>query len=122
MSTRSFIGHNIASGVRGIYCHYDGYPSHTGMVLNEHHNSMHKCEGLVGNGQIRRLDGDGLVDLFHTGDYEEYSSVEEALTQGFDYAYIYNEQFGWQCYTFEGCFNRRKIVSVQIPEQLAVTE
>lgn len=124
MSTRSFIGHKIvphrfSAGVRGIYCHYDGYPSHTGVVLNKHHNSMHKCEGLVGNGQIRRLDGDGKVDLFYTGDYEEYSSLREVLTSVYDYAYIF-EDGKWNCFTYNS--KLKACVPVEIPEESTVTE
>lgn len=96
MSTRSLIGHYIDGGVRGIYCHYDGYPEHVGKILVQHHNSLEACETLTINGHIRSFDHDGTVALFNEGDYEEYSDVQEVLESGFNYVYVYED--GWKCF------------------------
>lgn len=96
MSTRGLVGHYIDGGIRGIYVHYDSYPEHVGKILVQHHDSLVKCERLVHNGHIRSLDHDGTVALFHEGDYEEYSEVQEALENGFDYVYMYDD--GWKCF------------------------
>ena len=47
MSTRSFIGFDNGIRLEGNYCHYDGYPSHVGMILVKHHNSYEAMRELV---------------------------------------------------------------------------
>ena len=55
MSTNSFIGmieHNV---LRGIYCHWDGYPSNNGVILNEHYQDDSKIRELIALGDISYL-------------------------------------------------------------------
>jgi|TARA_R110002124_G_scaffold110103_1_gene263602 hypothetical protein len=51
MGTRSNIAYKKATGeIVSMYCHYDGYPEHNGVVLNNHYNTKSKARALVDNG------------------------------------------------------------------------
>lgn len=57
MSTRSRIGIKNPDGtITSIYCHYDGYPSWTGAVLDECYNSEERARALIALGDISFLD------------------------------------------------------------------
>lgn len=102
MSTRSFIGYRDENDkFVGMYCHYDGYPEHVGKILVEHHNSFTAAEAIVEGSQIRNFDHDGTIVRFGDGDgaFEDYESLEEVLSCGFDYAYVYSTNDNcWKCY------------------------
>ena len=56
MGTRSFIiTANPKGDFTGIYCHWDGYPSHNGKLLLEHYNSKGKARELVRLGSLSSL-------------------------------------------------------------------
>ncbi len=56
MSTRSFIGiHNQDGSISGIYCHWDGYPTHVGSILKEHYSNEDKLKKLIDLGDISSL-------------------------------------------------------------------
>jgi len=56
MSTRSYIGIQNADGsVLGIYCHFDGYPSHHGRILLLHYNTEAMVRALIALGDISVL-------------------------------------------------------------------
>jgi hypothetical protein len=104
MSTRSFICiEDDEQGYRGIYCHYDGYPEHVGKILVEYYNHIAAAEMIVHGPQIRNFDNDGRVVRFGDGtpdDSEVYLGIEEALSSGFDYAYVYSTQENcWLCFS-----------------------
>ena len=46
MATRSLIAKQTNEGYKAVYCHWDGYPSHTGAVLVENYNSFFDVEIL----------------------------------------------------------------------------
>lgn len=106
MSTRSFIGYRDENDkFVGMYCHYDGYPEHVGKILVEHHNSFTAAEAIVEGSQIRNFDHDGTIVRFGDGDgaFEDYESLEEVLSNGFDYAYVYSTMDNcWKCYGRSG--------------------
>jgi hypothetical protein len=119
MSTRSFIcivGQN--GGFQGIYCHYDGYPEHVGKILVEHHNSFSAAEAIITGPQIRNFDHDGTVARFGDGtpdDSETYDTIDEALHNGFDYAYLFSEMDNcWKCFERD-CLYNNVIHEVRIP-------
>lgn len=41
--------------VKGIYCHWDGYPEGVGAVLKEHYTDINKIRELIDLGDIRSL-------------------------------------------------------------------
>lgn len=56
MGTRSSIGIENADGtVLGIYCHWDGYPSHNGRILQDHYADEATVRELVALGDISSL-------------------------------------------------------------------
>ena len=51
MGTRSNIAYKKSDGkIVSMYCHYDGYPQHNGVILSEHYNTKEKARALVDNG------------------------------------------------------------------------
>jgi hypothetical protein len=51
MGTRSNIAYKKSDGkIVSMYCHYDGYPEHNGVILSEHYNTKEKARALVNNG------------------------------------------------------------------------
>ena len=56
MATRSRIGIEHKDGmVESIYCHWDGYPSYNGNILQEHYRDPKKVEELIKLGDISSL-------------------------------------------------------------------
>lgn len=56
MATRSLIGKlNSDNTVNYIYCHWDGYPSHNGAILQEHYNTLEKVDALLALGDLSSL-------------------------------------------------------------------
>jgi hypothetical protein len=56
MSTRSAIIQQQDDGsYRGIYCHFDGYPTGVGKVLLEHYQDPGKVSALIALGDISSL-------------------------------------------------------------------
>ena len=102
MSTRSAIGFINSNGqFESTYCHYDGYPKHVGKILVEYHNSIDAAREITRGAHIRNFDHDGTIARYGDGDggTEIFASAEEALNNGFDYAYVFNtEQQRWVCY------------------------
>ena len=68
MGTRSMIGMVEADGsVRAIYCHWDGYVKHNGMMLDKHYSDPGKVKALVDLGNISCLDAEiGVQVDFNT--------------------------------------------------------
>lgn len=55
MSTNSHIGLRNGDTVKYIYCHWDGYLSHNGMLLNLFYRNPEKVEKLINLGDISSL-------------------------------------------------------------------
>jgi hypothetical protein len=56
MGTRSRVGVMHGTVCKSVYCHYDGYLSYTGGILNEHYNSV------LANELISRGDNSGVKE------------------------------------------------------------
>ena len=54
MGTRSMIGVMHGDNCKAVYCHWDGYLSHNGRILQEHYDSA-KANHLVALGNISSL-------------------------------------------------------------------
>ena len=54
MGTRSRIGVMHGDTVKSVYCHWDGYLSHNGAILQEHYGSA-KANNLVALGDLSSL-------------------------------------------------------------------
>lgn len=55
MATRSTISLKTEDGYNTIYCHWDGYPSHNGKLLQDHYNTQERVEELIALGSISSL-------------------------------------------------------------------
>ena len=120
MATRSLIGKLNSDGtVTHIYCHWDGYPSHNGFLLQEHWDTPYKVDQLLALGDLSSLgseigeqqDPNGTsrnrdwclaygrdrnqinIDA-KTVSREDFFGDEDYI----DYFYLYNEDFEWECY------------------------
>lgn len=116
MSTNSKIGiQNTDGTVSAIYCHWDGYPQHNGVMLTEHYKNREKVQQLINLGSISSLgkyvfpEGehdfnkpeDGTTVAYHRdrGEdliIEQYSSVEEYLKGDLrEYGYLFTADNEW---------------------------
>jgi len=121
MATRSLIGKlNSDNTVSYIYCHYDGYPEHNGVILQEHYDTPFKVDQLLALGDLSVL---GEV-IGEKQDFNNYSTRNNnwCLAYGrdrgergvkmstvsrdeffsddgyIDYLYLYNNDFEWKCF------------------------
>jgi hypothetical protein len=52
MGTRCLIGMKTSSGYDLVYCHYDGYPSFTGTILEKYYKKESKVRALINLGDM----------------------------------------------------------------------
>lgn len=107
MSTRAAIGYKAADGkVITIYSHFDGYPSHVGKILKEHHSSDAALHKLISGSDIRNFDHDGTVvryDDHIKGDLTEISDDMIEAIYGRDYLYLWSfADQKWTCFARDG--------------------
>jgi hypothetical protein len=56
MATRSRLGIILDNAsIVSVYCHYDGYPEHTGRILKEHYTTKESVTELIDGGSISSL-------------------------------------------------------------------
>lgn len=69
MGTRSVIGVMHGNKAKTVYCHWDGYLSHNGLILQEHYDSP-KANHLVALGNLSELHRniEAPEDVEHTFD------------------------------------------------------
>lgn len=68
MSTRSYIGLESTDGsIQGIYCHFDGYIEHNGLLLNDYYQDVNKVKSLIKLGHISTLG----INIGHKTDFEK---------------------------------------------------
>ena len=117
MGTRSRIGIQLKDkSVLSVYCHWDGYPSFNGRVLNEFYNTPEKVANLINGGNISSLhtnvgwDQETLPETgpqYYTSRGESIDANEPELsknkneylknTYDEEYAYLFTSA-GWTCY------------------------
>lgn len=119
MATRSYIGvRNSDDTVDYIYCHYDGYPGHNGMILSNHYTSLDKVKELLALGDLSIL-GPEIGEKQDFNDRSTQNSnwclaygrdrgenrvgvkndrFENVIKDGgVDYVYIFDGDY-WECY------------------------
>lgn len=73
MATRSRIGIYINGRVNSIYCHWDGYPAHNGMLLLNNYDTA-KTLALIAEGDVSSLGAQiGIKHAFSCYEAEEIS-------------------------------------------------
>ena len=126
MATRSMIGIVEDDGtVTAIYCHWDGYPEHNGLLLRKYWDDVYLIEQLMQLGNLSYLgkeigekqDFDQPTDrnwcLAYGRDRSEseagvyfYDSSDDyvskaAATTCADYIYLFQNDM-WRCWDYEG--------------------
>lgn len=72
MATRSTIALELADGkVKKVYCHWDGYLSNNGKILQENYTTPEQVERLLDFGDISSLDDDVEGTVFYKRDRGE---------------------------------------------------
>lgn len=119
MGTRSRIAIRNDDGTYdSIYCHWDGYPSHNGLILRDHYSATNKVRALIALGDLSSLraeighkhdfgshEGEACTaygrDRGETGVEASRSVDIDALAEltqdcGGEWLYVFNGH-GWQC-------------------------
>src|SRR5574344_1077714 len=99
MATRSTIWYKDSDSkmYKGIYCHWDGYPSNNGKLLLTHYDTLEKFKELVSIGSLSSLGVDITLCEFHHrdrgGDFNSFEvrnkkEIEELIEE---YTYIFED-------------------------------
>ena len=118
--------------ILSIYSHYDNYPEWSGRILRTHYNTREKVEALVDSGDVSCLWTDsgfytsegktqrGYYGPLHYSERGEDcpphldKNLEEYLSDGEEYAYVYTKNNEWVCYNMNQ-FNDKEPEIVPIP-------
>jgi len=132
MATRSYIGKMDPQTkvITYIYCHYDGYLSHTGKMLVEHYNDESKVDELLKLGDLSFLDEQigekhdfkkptpGWTIAYSRDRGEQVKSNNQTYLEDYntspviDYFYLFTEG-GWKYSTGNG-WNKVEIEKVEV--------
>ena len=131
MGTRSTIALEFADGtVEQVYCHWDGYLSNNGRILQNYYMDPFKVKELVERGGMSSLESEVDGCIFYTERGEElsvnqYKDIAEyfAECQGEEYDYILRPVGGvavWfvRCYATDGTW----VTLAEAREMEALTE
>lgn len=133
MSTRSYIGLELppisdgrpAAKARGMYCHWDGYPSGVGDTLVKHYNTMALALAVVGCGYLSGLSEDlekSFAESLNRDPPKDFDTVEEFYNGGPDGgAYYYLFRDGKWHVSESGMANADWQVHVPVPEEETIT-
>lgn len=79
MSTRSWIGIKQKNqSLNLVYCHYDGYIEHNGLLLQNHYQTVDKIKQLIKNGSIRILNETvESTEYFDEQNFIQYKSIDD---------------------------------------------
>lgn len=124
MATRSTIAIELPSGkIKSVYCHWDGYLSYNGKILQEHYNTAEKVAKLISKGAISSLapeigrkhafnDSSKGVCTFYARDRGEQLQVDKFKNfddymrnlDGQEYDYLFTKDGNWRvrCWSVEG--------------------
>ena len=103
MSTRATIACANEDGTfQATYLHYDGYPEHAGVILNQRFNSIDLVSALLAGGDLRSLTSEAGGPEYlararppkHVCDTR--SLLEFACNCDANYLYVFQNQT-WQC-------------------------
>ena len=103
MGTRSNIAVEQPNGeVVVTYCHWDGYPSYNGQLLNDHYNNYSKANELANQGYISGLKETVAKSIEDRANIEppmKYSSLNafiKDIAWDIEYTYIFSNS-QWYC-------------------------
>jgi len=118
MATRARIGLELADGsILSAYHHWDGYPEWLGRILKTHYNGKSLAEELIDGGDMSccwtddRWDDSGVKGVYGPQYYSQRgddcpprldANLKEYLSDGEEFAYIFNRLGEWICYSIQG--------------------
>ena len=132
MATRSRIGLELSDGsILSVYHHYDGYPEWLGRILETHYNTRAKVAELIDGGDMSSCWTDDRWTSYGSYKDDEYGpqyysdrgedcpphldkNLEEYLSDGEEFAYLYTKNNEWVCYNMNQ-FNDKEPEIVPIP-------
>ena len=76
MGTRSAIGIKHGDVVKAVYCHWDGYLEHNGLLLARFYDNSVKVNKLISMGDLSSL-GASIGEQQNFNDYREVDTLEE---------------------------------------------
>jgi hypothetical protein len=129
MATRSRIGIQLPDdSVLSVYHHWDGYPEWLGKNLKQHYSTKEKVAELIDGGDMSSCWTNERWDTKLNEEYgpQYYSqrgedcpprlddSVEEYLSNGEEYAYLYTLDGEWLCYDRHKC-------AITMPEAVSIS-
>ena len=104
MGTRSVIGYMSRIGTgRAVYCHFDGYPEHTGYTLLNYYNDEQAAKDLVDAGPMSGVDSDPSLINHYEDNFPEptvltsekpFFDVDWNDKHGAEWAYVFTPD-GW---------------------------
>ena len=135
MSTRGRIAIQLPDeSILSVYCHSDNYPKGTGVNLLEHFSNREDVEELIDGGDISCLwtnvgwNNETLSEtgpLYYSSRGEECpphhdNNLEEYLSEGEQYAYIFTLEDEWVCYNMHQFDDSKSPEIVEIPDSVTV--
>lgn len=106
MGTRSRIAiRNADNTYTSVYCHWDGYPSHHGPILQQDYGTEDKVRALLAGGDFSSLEADQKQISYYAQRGKDVPALQSPdldalceLTQdtGGEWLYIFTPA-GWQC-------------------------
>ena len=130
MATRSRIGIQLADeSVLSVYHHWDGYPEWLGRILRTHYNSKELATELIDGGDMSSCWDDkrwnSPTKQEYGANYYSYrgedcppyhdASLEEYLSDGEEFAYLYTLEGEWVCYNRHQYEDDKASELVEIP-------
>ena len=116
--------------ILSIYSHWNNTPEHNGRILRTHYNTREKVEALVNGGDVSCLwtDEDWNGNKWRDCKYQALTyamlgedcpscldaNLEEYLSDGEEYAYVYTKNDEWVCYNMNQ-FNDKEPEILEIP-------
>ena len=79
MATRSAIGIKHGTVIKAVYCHWDGYMEHNGVILNEFYSNSVDVNRLIATGDVSSLGAQvgEKIDFGHRWEDTDYIKVGE---------------------------------------------
>ena len=120
MATRSRIGIELKDGsILSAYHHWDGYPEWLGRILATHYNSREQVAELIDGGDMSTCWDENKNPEYYSARGEDCpprydESMEEFLSNGEEFSYIYTQFVGWVCYDMNE-FNDKSPELTEIP-------
>jgi hypothetical protein len=108
MATRSAIAIKTSTGVRAIYCHWDGYLEAAGVTLQESYTTAEQINELMELGDLSTLaDTPFGCEAYHRDRSEPFEQTRAREYSDREFLYVFLETGKWavvdgRTYEFEG--------------------